>query len=393
MAIPDHLSVIIPTTDSFEALRAHIQRLDCETSQRIELVIVSPDTTLNEAALTDGVRFHSAQMVLGQDVSQPDAINLGAQRATGAAFTWLNVDDLLTDDAVATVLSALANAPDDAIIHGKANRRHPDGSTDDYPVTSQVSLASLFQSCGLSQPATWITPGAFRKAGGLRPRFDCAFDYDFWIRANLAGVPFIYLDTPLAEMDIRPQAKSFVRRARVFQEHCELMMLHYGRCPPNILTALWAEALSPAESFASVSQTLLDEAGKVLKSISETAASTGDDQTLKRLESDARLHFLARGIAADINSRGEMPDRAQIRVRADLLPISLLFRFESPPEDPGTVAVLLQPDARPMASALYPSVGFMAARIEEDAAIGDDGFVQLSFLSTEATGARLIDAW
>lgn len=393
MSNPDHLSVIIPTTDGFEAIRSHVQKLDIEDAHKVELIIVSPDTSLDEAALTEGIRFHSAKLILGNDVSHCDAINMGAHAATGAAFTWLNVDDHLSSSAVPTALKALSSAPEDAIVYGRATRKRQDGREDAYPVATTVSRDTLFQSCSLSQPATWITPGAFRKVGQLRTRFECAFDYEFWIRAVSKGVPFQFVDEVLAEMDIRPEAKSFDRRARVFQEHCEVMLLHYGRCPPAAITSLWAEALSPSEAYRSVSVGLLRDAGATIDSIAAAADRAGDDQTLQRLETDARLRFLACGVAADMDRQGRLPDRAQMRIRTDKLPMTMLFRLETPPDSPDDVALLLQSETRQLPSSIYTSVGFMAARIEEDAAIGADGYVDVALLSTSPVGAKLVDVW
>jgi hypothetical protein len=387
-----YVSIIVPSANDTITVKNHLARIAALGAARIELILVDRSRSPDAKDALSKFGFHRTHAILGRDVSQADAINLGAEAATGAALTWLNVGDIATSDAIAKVLETLPDAPDARIVYGRARRHRLGGAADAYPVASKITPQTLYQACSISQPAAWITPIAWHQMRSLRPVFDCAFDYDFWIRAAQDGLPFDFIDDVLAEVDIVPDAKSFSQRAQVFRENCQLLMLHYGRCPPSAITALWAEALAPSEGFAAIAPNLLKEAAAALASIRRSAETVGDIQTLERLRTDARLHFLSRGLAVEMRRDSYLGQTGRIRIRSDLLPITLLFRFDTLPTL-DQMSLLFQPDARPAQCTTFPSIGCIAARIDSDGRSNEDGCTSLDFLTTSDFGARLIDVW
>jgi len=389
----DFVSIVVPTLDNRSLVHEHLARLASAGAADIELILVcAPHAAISEDELR-GHDFRSTKVIVGRDVSQPDAINLGARLATGSLITWLNPGDGICAGAIGQVLRARRENVGVGVIYGRARLHGGSGAASEYPVASEISPDSLFQACCLSQPAAWIAREMWEEWGGLRSKFDCAFDYDLWIRASRSGARFLFIDAVLADVDVAPGSKSFSRRADVFREQCELLMLHFGRCPPGALTAMWAEALAPAEGYASVTAALLRQAGQGLKSIARTADAVGDYHTATRLRTDARLHFLSRGVAIESQRDGYLAQSGRIRISADRLPLSLLFQFDRLPESMDDVAILIQPDQDVARCTLLSSIGCMATRIEPDAASAADGFATLSFLSTSDLGVRLIDAW
>lgn len=389
----DFVSIIVPTLDRPELVHEHLSRIASMDAARIELILVSGTATTIHADELVQYGFKSTRVVVGQDVSQPDAINLGATHATGSLITWLNPGDGICADTISRVLQAARENPGAGIIYGRARLLRGGESVSEYPVAPVISLDTLFQSCAVSQPAAWIAHSTWVALRGLRPLFDCAFDYDLWIRATQGGVKFVFLNETLAEVDVTPQSKTFSRRADVFREQCELLMHHYGRCPPSALTAMWSEALAPAEGYSSVTAELLRSAAQGLKSISRTAEAVGDYHTAMRLRTDARLHFLSHGLAIEARRDGYLSQSGRIRISADRLPLNLLFQFDKLPDSMDDVAVLVQPDQELARSTLLSSISCMAAHIEPNAASVENGFATLSFLSTSDLGVRLIDAW
>lgn len=389
----DFVSIVVPTLAPPAFLHEHLARIAAAGASRIELILVcAPHTAIHEGGFAR-YGFKATKVVAGRDVSQPDAINLGAHLATGDLVTWLNPGDGICADTVQKVLLALRENADASVIYGRARFHRDKDTSDEYPVAATISLDALFQACCISQPAAWITRAAWKKMAGVRPLFDCAFDYDLWIRTAKDGGRFVFLDSVLADIDVTPGSKTFSRRADVFREQCELLMLHYGRCPPSVLTAIWAESLAPAEGYSSVTADLLRHAAPRLKSIARTAVKVGDYHTARRLCTDARLHFLSRGLAVESRRDGYLAQSGRIRISSDRLPLSLLFQFDRMPESTNDVAILVQPEQDAARCTLLSSISCMATRIEPNAASSEDGFATLAFLSTSDFGVRLIDAW
>jgi hypothetical protein len=389
----DYVSIIVPTLDTRDVVDEHLSRIARAGADRIELILVcAPHVAISEEELL-GYGFRSPKVIMGLDVSQPDAVNLGAHVATGSLITWLNPGDGLRPATIASIQQALHASVETGVIYGRSELYRGQSSVGEYPVGSVVTPETLFQACCISQPAAWISRSAWLTLGGVRPVFDCAFDYDLWIRAVRRGIKFTFLNEVIAEVDISPVSKSFSRRADVFQEQCEVLLHHYGRCPPGVLTAMWAEALAPAEGYQTVAAELLRQAVDSLKMIGHTAEKAGDHHTILRLQTDARLHFLSRGVAIECQRDGYLSQSGRMRISADRLPMTLLFQLDRQPDTIDDVAILVQPDQEPARCTLLSSMGCLAARIEPEAGFVEDGFVTLSFLSTSDLGARLISAW
>ena len=169
------------------------------------------------------------EAIIGPDAGQTDALAKGFGRATGQIFAWLNADDTLEPGALRRVVEVFtANSQlvmvtaASLIIDGKG------AITGAIPVPPSTTFAGLLSLPAVpSQPATFFSAEAYRRAGGLDRRYDYAMDLDLWLRLARLG-PIQALPTEvLARFRVHPLAKSTARAAATAREDLRIRR-HYG---------------------------------------------------------------------------------------------------------------------------------------------------------------------
>ncbi len=299
------VSIIVPSIEPADVLKPHLQAVRERTGRACELILVGQAHGLTDQGLCE-LGFSHGKVIEGQDRSHPHAINLGMMAATGRALLWMNTDDLPTP----AMMEAAELAGDRQVfVYGEAQRHHSDGSTSLYGVPGSVDLETMAVWCPIAQPACVMPASAVMKVGLLDTALDLGFDYEYWIRALKAGMRFQHVDNVLAEVTIRPEAKSFRDRATVFVDEAEIQRRHYGRERPNIYEAFWSECSRPAFGYESVRRVLLDSARDVFRYESQRSP------TARRLiGSDARLQLMAQGLKTEVDANAFLPSSSQIWV-------------------------------------------------------------------------------
>jgi glycosyltransferase involved in cell wall biosynthesis len=181
-------SIIIPTFNRLALLQGAVQSAQRQTFTDFELIIVddgSVDGSYEWAASLDGVRaFRQA------NAGAAAARNLGGRHAGGHYLVFLDSDDLLFPDALATYARVIERAAPALIIGARietvgfavAERAEADLRTrsyDDY-FAAAASGANFQTSCGV------VKREEFERAGGFDATLTCGEDQDFALRLGEA---------------------------------------------------------------------------------------------------------------------------------------------------------------------------------------------------------------
>ncbi len=160
------------------------------------------------------------EAIIGPDDGQTDALAKGFSRATGEIFTWLNADDVLEPGALRRVVEIFTANPQLVMVTAACLIIDSAGAiTGAIPVPPLATLDGLLTLPAVpSQPATFFSAEAYRRAGGLDRRYDLAMDLDLWLK--LAGTgPIQALPTEvLARFRVHPNAKSTARAGATARE-------------------------------------------------------------------------------------------------------------------------------------------------------------------------------
>jgi glycosyltransferase involved in cell wall biosynthesis len=208
------VSVIMPAYNVAPYLPAAIESVLAQTFGDLELIVVDDGATdespriAEEYARRDG-RIRVRHRPNG-GISA--ARNTAFREAQGAVFALLDGDDLWEPEYLASQLAMLERRPDVDIVTG--NARFLGGPGDGHPARPfpdtrpDPDLATILAD----ETAVFILSVLRRRVYDAIGGFDEAFrtneDYDFWLRAALAGFRFARNDRPLGRYRRRDDSLS-----------------------------------------------------------------------------------------------------------------------------------------------------------------------------------------
>lgn len=122
-----------------------------------------------------------------------DAFNKGIQATRGEWVGILNADDWYDDDALAK-LAALMDR--EVILHGRMRLHDPKTGASRESGTLSYDPARHFrplETMPAQHPTCFVPRSVYQRVGLFNTEFRFAMDYEFLLRAHLAGVEFHYL--------------------------------------------------------------------------------------------------------------------------------------------------------------------------------------------------------
>lgn len=193
---PPLVSIVTVCYHAGESLPATIASVEAQTCSDYEFIVVdggSGDRTLEVLRSSDA---HIDHWISAPDKGIYDAMNKGAEMASGAYLAFLNADDRYAPDTIAQVQHALqSDRPD--VLHGNMIKvRLLDGNIFERLEKPQPEL--MPQGMGIFHPATFVKRDVFAAAGGYDTTYKLAADYALFLKLWQEGKRFVHLDVPLA---------------------------------------------------------------------------------------------------------------------------------------------------------------------------------------------------
>lgn len=182
----------------------------------------------------------------GPDGGQAAAIAEGWRALDGDYLGWLNCDDVLAPDALATVAALAAGDRPDLVFGQSVFFRHRGGFTGYFPAFSP-DTATLRQGCTISQPSCFIARTALERVGGIDESRHYVMDWDLWLRAADAGCRVAATESVLSAVYIGDDTKTGRLDWRRYAEIDSVLRRHNG--PGARLRQLYAFLRYHAETY------------------------------------------------------------------------------------------------------------------------------------------------
>lgn len=165
------------------------------------------------------------------DEGQSAAINEGIANGSAPYVCWLNSDDWLLPNGLATLLSALENNPRVPVGYGRC-LNYVEKTGKQYPVwVEPFDPHRMAMRCIISQPATLIRRTAWEAVAGLKQELHMAMDYDLWWRLYKAFGPLHFVDTEVAVNRVHGKTKTNTQRRKHYSEAMAVVRRYYGHLP------------------------------------------------------------------------------------------------------------------------------------------------------------------
>jgi GT2 family glycosyltransferase len=172
-----------------------------------------------------------------QDEGQSRAINKGWRMCKSDIVSWLNADDYLLPESLATVAAAFQSQPELIAVYGNCDYVKMDGKRiNPYPTRRFDYQALLRKAVNyIPQPAMFVKRSAVETVGYLDESLHYMMDYDLWLKIGLLGKT-LYLPNKLACIRIHHSAKSLKSTARFGPELVMIVerMFDSGMLPANL---------------------------------------------------------------------------------------------------------------------------------------------------------------
>ena len=234
-------SVVMPAYNASATVAEAVASVLGQTFANWELVVVDDGSTDGTAGVVRACARGDARVRV---VSQPNmgcgpARGVAVEHARGEYACRLDADDIYTPSYLAETAAFIAAHPGYDIYACNGWRLLPDGSRRPYhegPRAGEVfslALEDLLRENGIFTTAVFRR-AVFAPAGGMRPDIYCE-DYDFWLRAMLAGARHIY----------NPRLLSVCRESAT-QMTADVVRMH--ECEIRVLRdVLWSGRLTARE--------------------------------------------------------------------------------------------------------------------------------------------------
>jgi glycosyltransferase involved in cell wall biosynthesis len=177
------VTVVIPCFNQAHFLADAIESVLSQTHDNIEVLVIddgSRDNTAEIAGRYPGVRY-----VRQQNMGLAAARNSGLERVTSELIVFLDADDRLLPEAIATGVRELRAEPDAVMAAGAWGLIGEDGQAlpSTPPEMPDEVYPALLESCFLSTPAAAIyRRRLFAEIGGFDPTVSASADYDLYLR-------------------------------------------------------------------------------------------------------------------------------------------------------------------------------------------------------------------
>ncbi len=255
------ISIVTPSYNQGPYIEETIRSVLDQGYPNLEYIVMDGGSTDNSVAIIRKYESKLSFWVSEKDRGQSDAINRGWERSDGDILAYLNSDDAYEPGVLDSVTEVFRNHPEADLVYGDYSYMDSSGRVYASFRTPEVDLATLVMGNYISQPTVFLRRGLWQRIGPLNDELHYVMDFDYWIRAAVAGARFFPNSRPHARMRIHSVSKTFGSEHRSWSEYVQVLETFFEReqMAPGLL-GMKSRALARAHWTAAV---FLAEAGEI----------------------------------------------------------------------------------------------------------------------------------
>jgi glycosyltransferase involved in cell wall biosynthesis len=182
-------------------LRDNIESVLAQRYPDFEHIVVDGGSTDDTRAVC--ARYPHVRYIYQDDAGQCADLNRGFLESRGEIIAWLNSDDYYEPGAFERVAREIEPVRGRHIVTGGVRMVDEGGREFRVLEKGQISFHRLLlhpvlhtrggRTCMPCQPSTFFHRAVYETLGPLDPGLRYAMDYDYWLRAFMAGYRFLYV--------------------------------------------------------------------------------------------------------------------------------------------------------------------------------------------------------
>jgi peptidoglycan/xylan/chitin deacetylase (PgdA/CDA1 family)/GT2 family glycosyltransferase len=209
--VPD-ISLIIPVHDNAGTIRRTLQSVQAQSHGGWEAIVVDDGSKDRSAAIAARMAQGDRRITVirQSNTGASGARNSGLSHASGRWIIFLDADDVLSPDHLATMLAAAKASPQAGLLHcGWRRWRHGKRWLREYPAQEYTfAFAEAAKRPPFAIHSAMTRSEHIRDAGGFDPALKICEDWDLWQRIARLGVRFVPVENLWAEVHVRPRSLS-----------------------------------------------------------------------------------------------------------------------------------------------------------------------------------------
>jgi len=202
------ISIVVPSYNQGQFIGDTIDSILAQDIDGIEILVMDGGST---DQTVDVLRRYGdrIQWVSERDKGQSDAINKGMSRVRGDILAYLNSDDRYVPGTLLLVLDTFQKRLDADIIYGDINYIDSQGNLIRRGRTIDFDYNVFrYDYDFICQPASFWRRSVIERIGMMDLSLRYHMDYDFFMRAAVAGCRFHHLRCPLADFRFHGESKT-----------------------------------------------------------------------------------------------------------------------------------------------------------------------------------------
>lgn len=218
------ISVITPSFNQAAYLERTIRSVLDQDYPDIEYIIIDGGSTDGSVDIIRQYADRLSYWVSEPDRGQAHAINKGLQHATGAWVAWQNSDDVFYPGAFAQLARMAAKKPHADLIIGNMNLIDKDDRLlRDIKYVRPSYEGLLAEGMMLTNQAAFWRRSLHARLGYLDERFDCGFDYDWFLRVLHGGRGAAHANATWGGLRLHEDTKTSHRQEVFDREYAQII--------------------------------------------------------------------------------------------------------------------------------------------------------------------------
>jgi glycosyltransferase involved in cell wall biosynthesis len=202
------ITIITPSFNQASFLEETILSVIEQGYPSLEFILIDGKSTDHSLSIIEKYQKHFTWWVSEKDGGQSEAINKGLSKASGELVMWLNSDDRLLPGALLKAAEFANASPEIQLFHGRAILTGNGMKEKLVGIVSDDLPARYLAYIPFPQPASFFRKSLLEKIGLLNEHLHYGMDYEFLVRAILAGCKVRQVETIFSKYRLHPESKS-----------------------------------------------------------------------------------------------------------------------------------------------------------------------------------------
>ena len=196
-------SIITIVLNEENTIKKTIKSVLSQSYPEIEYIIVDGGSTDNTLKIINEYKDKIDKIIIGQDSSPYDGMNIGIKAATGDIIGLLHAGDLFFNDFVIEDINIIFNKNNVEAVYGDLEYFHPNNQKKVVRKwhSGKFSKNKIKKGWMPPHPTVYMKKGIYNKHGGFRSDLKIAADYELMLRIfYLHSIKPMYIEKTLIRM-------------------------------------------------------------------------------------------------------------------------------------------------------------------------------------------------